>query len=259
MRKAVILLLTIVVGTLIASLLLSAFEIPVLGKSWNLAKVAEFSDTLGPLNALLAATAALAAFAALNAQKRENAALAARAEADQRSATRRDFENTFFRMLDLLRSTVDETRAKHPHVSEPFSGRNAFKMILDYHGLTTGTDEFDKSRWDQIYTQYQSQLGHYFRLLYQIVRFVDESPVPDKMLYIRTLRATLSNPEIVLLGLNAWHGDYPKMRIFIEKYSLLHNITASEAVSRRINSAFAAGAFGDRDLILESTRKSGAD
>jgi hypothetical protein len=91
------------------------------------------------------------------------------------------------------------------------------------------------------------------------VRFVDESAIVDKMLYIRMLRATLSNPEIVLLALNAWHGNYPKMRVFIERYALLHNITATDAVSRRIHNSFDESAFGDRDLLSESSRKVGAD
>jgi len=222
-----------------------------LGRSWDLDKVAKFADALGPLNALLAGAAALAAFAALDAQKSENAALAKRAEADQQSTSRRDFENTFFRLVDLLRRTVEGTIITRPGSSKRYEGGEAFQAILKELGPSLKSDAEDKKRWLKIYNHYQAQLGHYFRLLYQVVKFVHNSDVNNKMDYIRALRATLSNAEIVLFGLNGWHGGYPKTKRFINDYALLHNITRGEGLSRRLNVAYNLSAFGGRDLALE--------
>jgi hypothetical protein len=74
---------------------------------------------------------------------------------------------------------------------------------------------------------HQSRLGHYYRHLYQAVRYVDQQTIEiDKYQYVKTIRAQLSNHEQALLLLNSltpigqnwWsHG-------FIEKYRMVQNI-----------------------------------
>ena len=75
------------------------------------------------------------------------------------------------------------------------------------------------------YRRHREDLAHYFRLFYHIVKFVDESPVDPKAIYIRLIRATRSNSEMVLIGLDCMHGGgQSKLRPLVERYALLHNI-----------------------------------
>jgi hypothetical protein len=51
---------------------------------------------------------------------------------------------------------------------------------------------------------HQSRLGHYYRHLYQMVRYVDEQTLNiDKYEYIKTIRAQLSTHEQALLLVNS--------------------------------------------------------
>lgn len=74
---------------------------------------------------------------------------------------------------------------------------------------------------------HQSRLGHYYRHLYQAIRYVDEQKLAiDKYQYVKTIRAQLSNHEQVLLLLNSltpmgenwWKNGY------MLKYRLVQNI-----------------------------------
>lgn len=84
---------------------------------------------------------------------------------------------------------------------------------------------------------HQSRLGHYFRHLYQIVKFVDKQTIlskEDKEFYMRTLRAQLSNHELAVFFYNSlsaigknWRVGETKGNCFIDKYELLKNIPLS--------------------------------
>jgi hypothetical protein len=74
---------------------------------------------------------------------------------------------------------------------------------------------------------HQSRLGHYYRHLYQAIRYVDEQKLAiDKYQYVKTIRAQLSNHEQALLLLNSrtpigenwWKNGY------MLRYRLVQNI-----------------------------------
>jgi hypothetical protein len=74
---------------------------------------------------------------------------------------------------------------------------------------------------------HQSRLGHYYRHLYQMIRYVDQQTLDiNKYEYVKTIRAQLSTHEQALLlvnsltpvGQNWWKKD------LIDKYRLVKNI-----------------------------------
>ncbi len=74
---------------------------------------------------------------------------------------------------------------------------------------------------------HQSRLGHYYRHLFQMVRYVDESPLPiNKYEYMKTIRAQLSTHEQAMLLVNS---QTPLGRVWWDKglilnYALVKNI-----------------------------------
>lgn len=74
---------------------------------------------------------------------------------------------------------------------------------------------------------HQSRLGHYFRHLYQAVKYVDKQDIDiDKYEYTKTIRAQLSNHEQALLLLNSLSPigrNWWKFR-FIQNYYLVKNL-----------------------------------
>jgi hypothetical protein len=154
----------------------------------------------------------------------------------------------FSTLLGLLRETVKEVDVPDLYGSNPVHGRDAFKRILeDYIGGSGGSDDADERRFRAIYSKFRDDLAHYFRLVYHILKYIKQTNNIDKMLYVRLLRATLSNAEIVLIALNCmFGGGRQKLKPLVEEFALLHNISTADVKSRRILTAFDQKAFGDR-------------
>lgn len=90
----------------------------------------------------------------------------------------------------------------------------------------------------------QSAVGHYFRTLYNIVKFVDNSAVEDKQIYINLLRAQLSSSELNLLFYNCLSRyGYRKFRLYVEKFGLLENMALTDLISEDHKDLYAAAAF----------------
>ena len=87
------------------------------------------------------------------------------------------------------------------------------------------------------YKGYSSSLGHYFRHLFLMVKFVAYSDAitdyKSKMKYLKILRAQLSNHEQILLFYNwmsvgyggAWENEENK---FFTEYKIIHNLWVGE-------------------------------
>jgi hypothetical protein len=87
--------------------------------------------------------------------------------------------------------------------------------------------EFTVNCYDELYLGRQGHLGHYFRNLYHIIKFVGETndiEEADKRSYTNLVRAQLSSYEHALLFYNGLHpvGDgFPRL---ITRFGLLHNL-----------------------------------
>ena len=82
------------------------------------------------------------------------------------------------------------------------------------------------------YDEHQSEFGHYFRSLYNIVKFVDNSQLENKKLYTNLIRAQLSSYELALLFYNSLSDmGFEKFKPFIEKYSLLKTVPKNALIN----------------------------
>jgi hypothetical protein len=235
--------------------LLSGFGWNPFGQRWTFENAGQFGDAFGPLNTLMAGLAAAGAIAAYLAQREELERIREESVGERTLAYKRDFENTFFNLVELLRDTVNDIEITDQYGQHPLGGRDGLKRLLeDRIGQTRGTGQADGDVYRDVYFKNRDDLGHYFRLFYHIIRFVDESSIDEKKLYIRIVRATLSNAEIVLLALNCLYGGgKEKFKPLVERYSLLHNISSTDALGWRFEQGFDPSAFGDRDLVKDAS------
>ena len=99
-------------------------------------------------------------------------------------------------------------------------------------------------------------LFHYFRHLYTIIKFVDNSaflPFADKYKYTTMVRATLSRYELVWLFYNGLsEAGNPKFKRLVEKYSLLKNLREDLLTLSRENRAGLAAAGISRRMLLDN-------
>lgn len=86
--------------------------------------------------------------------------------------------------------------------------------------------------YDFYFHIHQSDLGHYFRNLYHIVRYAERSNLSLEIQkqHVKILRAQLSNYEILLLAYNSLHVFGRKFYPLIEKFELIKNLNTEEAL-----------------------------
>lgn len=209
--------------------------------SWNFSNSGAFGDSFGPLSAAMGALAATGAFLAWNEQRREVARLRENDEqAKSDLAINRD-DQTFFNLLKLFQEIVALTDIQRSDGPDK-KGQDAFAYILarvdarSQHGWTLA--------YNNVFDKYVNDLGHYFRILYNIVAYIDRSHLPDKYFYAKITRSLLSNAEIALLGLNCLHGEGNlKFKPLVEKYALLKNLSPGLVDRYNFIDEFKPGAF----------------
>lgn len=175
-----------------------------------------------------------------------------------RAATKQNFSNNFLKLIDQHHKLVDSISTDVPGISteeSPSKGRAffddlAYRIVIDYTWLSPGEHIYDNlpikpstdievgdstgeeklvKIYDYYFHVYQSDLGHYFRNLYNIIRYAERS-VSKKIQrqHVKMLRAQLSNYEILLLAYNALHEYGAKFHRLIEKFELLKNLNTEE-------------------------------
>lgn len=210
------------------------------GLSYRHERWAQFGDYIGGvLGTVFAFFALLALLVTLRLQSRElknsseelrNSALALKQQSE--SLLIQNFENRFFSMLSLHHQIVNAIDLRSSKVVSSI-GRDSLKVIysrlVDELAPVLSGNYLDaragyQSCYDIFYEKHSHELGHYFRFIYRILKFVNDSDVPNKRDYTGVLRAQFSNPELALLYYNGLSNRGEKFKILAEKYSLFENI-----------------------------------
>ncbi|WP_180802935.1 putative phage abortive infection protein, partial [Vibrio parahaemolyticus] len=96
----------------------------------------------------------------------------------------------------------------------------------------------------EFWSVHDSELGHYFRFLYNIIKFLDESE-HDAELYIKLLRAQLSDQELLILFYNSLTTQGQSFKKYIYKYHLLDNMPCAQLLKLEHQQYLEPKAFGD--------------
>ncbi|CAA9202114.1 putative phage abortive infection protein [Flavobacterium collinsii] len=206
-----------------------------------------FGDMFGGVNALFSGLALAGIILTILLQRKE-----LRFQREELRETRKEFEiqnetlrlqrfeNTFFQLLNTHSSIVNsmDLRKYNEKTSVISEGRDCFQIFytrLEHYIKTKDKDLYINpvttnlkgtlESYDIFFEKNQNNLGHYFRNLYHIIKFVDNSEIHDKQVYINFVRAQLSSHELSLIFFNclAPYG-VQKFKPLIEKYSLLKNM-----------------------------------
>ena len=170
---------------------------------------------------------------------------------------KQDFENTYFQLVRLFTEITNQIDLQKMGKSGTMvtKGKDVFPIFLDrfkkyYQSNKKDTaikNPFELS-YDNFYSDYNAELGHYFRFLYNIIAFIENSDVNNKYFYAKILRAQLSDAEAAMLFYNglAKHGE-KKFKPLIEKYGLLKNVNDRDVVDLELRDRYKAAAFGRSD------------
>lgn len=143
-----------------------------------------------------------------------------------------NFESSFFQMLRLHNDIVNSIDFVNISTTITTSGRDCFPVMVDrlkgYLKSFQNNRQIVEKYYEDFYKQHQGELGHYFRYLYNIFKFIDNSNIENKKFYSNLVRAQLSNHELVILFYNCFskYGNN-KFLPLAKKYSLFKNMPTS--------------------------------
>lgn len=166
---------------------------------------------------------------------------------------KQQFESTFFNLINLHHNIINSmdlqkiepkykgiTKLSAPPdqrdelVYTTIKGRDCFIEFRNkFYEIFYSTDgekqslAFTNQIYIEFYNTFNSDLGHYFRNLYHIFKFIKNSEEKDKKVYSSLLRSQLSNDELFLLFYNGI-SDFGKQKFkpLIEEFHLLKNISS---------------------------------
>lgn len=207
---------------------------------WLFSSATDYGDFVGGVaGSLWSFAALLAIIGGLNIQRAE-------IHRNEENARIDRFESHFFQLLSLHNALLNDVQAgkteSHDSHSHTVHGRAAIESILaqfkrllrDVASEANYANVSPKELITETYGRLpeRSQVGHYFRNLYHIFRYVDDEKLPNEEAkrYTSLIRAQLSSAELGLLFYNvvaekAYLKDEPnKFTPLIVAYSTLENM-----------------------------------
>jgi hypothetical protein len=178
--------------------------------------------------------------------------------ADQAVQMRRQiFEATFFQMLSIHNGIVDAVTFVNDDGSRA-KGRSAFTGFFSALGkkYQEAKERAPAGRSDdtilfyaykRFWHEHQAELEHYFRYLYNLVKYVANSDFVDGP-YIKLVRAQLSDKELVLLFYNCTYANGEKFKEYVERFELLDNMP-HQFLELRHRKLIAKKAFGNQARV----------
>jgi hypothetical protein len=164
-------------------------------------------------------------------------------------------ESAFFSQLNLLNGIINSIEASAQ--GETKRGREAIKLIydVDYRACYrsaldnySGTEErITRVAYDLFVQRRQSDVGHYHRTFYRIIKFVKLSALDDetKRVYAGLLRAQLSSYQIALLFYNCLGEVGEHLKPYVEDFALLKNWQPDLLMKAAHKALYAPSAFGE--------------
>lgn len=155
---------------------------------------------------------------------------------------RQQFETTFFSMLEqqqIIRSQLkgiigDKTYEGILYLQGLKSQLEDALSELNYiqDEVTEDNKVMLKNKVNDLYIDFflpnVSNLGHYFRHLYHILKFIDDSQLSESKKYADLLQSQLSNDELYMIAINGISNyGRKKMLPLMDEYGLLENYNAN--------------------------------
>ncbi|RZQ08264.1 hypothetical protein D8T46_22885 [Vibrio vulnificus] len=219
-------------------------------ESKTLAQAGVFGDSFGVLTSLFSAFAFGGLIITIW-QQQEDLDLTRKEIKDQ------SFENTLFKMLEIHNLLVEGIDLRHQG-QQTATGRDCF-LAFYRNRLKKEYDNYQKSISgrskkpseseiiEKVYKKFwesnQADLGHYFRYLYNIFKFIDNSDIEEKSTYSAIIRAQISDYEALVIFYACLSAEGKKFKVLAEKFALFDNLPTSLLLKPSHKSLFDQQAF----------------
>ncbi|MCG8330872.1 MAG: putative phage abortive infection protein [Chitinophagales bacterium] len=169
------------------------------------------------------------------------------------------FENTFFQLLSLHNEIVKNMDIKGRSGNE-VTGRDCFEEIYQMFfnecskqrserrrlnknaSLELSKEEVSKI-FQKNYSKRKSDLGHYFRFLYHLLKFVHKSKIEMKKRYTNFIRAQLSSYELLIIFHYGLIDRNKELRNLLESYQIFRFLNQAEIINKNSLSGYKEQAY----------------
>jgi len=175
-------------------------------------------------------------------------------ESQNTTFQKQSFETTFFEMLRLHNSILDSIDLSNAESGHTTRGRDAFNVfytrLTKIYRVSESKYIADSNRRNIAEHAYflfwkdaKTELGHYFRFLFNFFRFIEKSGVDDNF-YVKLLRSQLSDQELLLLFYNnvSPHGE--AFRHYANLYELFDNLPVERLLDSKHETIADKKAYG---------------
>lgn len=234
----------------------------------SVAKSGVFGDSFGVLNALFSGLAFGGLLITVLYQREDLVLTKEELKLTREEIKAQHLETTFFHMLRLHQDVVagiDLQRQTNKGQQET-RGRDCFR-VFQHRLERTYEDEKKKDQngderafvttaFNSLWEQSQSDLGHYFRGLYNVFKYLSEHDFNDKKQYGNIARAQLSDYELVVLLYNCLSERGRNFVRYAKEFAIFDNLDISLLLNKDHVRFLDLEAFGDNAeaLALHSTR-----
>lgn len=173
------------------------------------------------------------------------------------------FEDSFFSLLQAHREIVS-TMSFTFNTGHTVRARDCFKVWYErLNKIQSKAGDYSRAKgrhvdpgpvilaivqntYREFYSAHQAELGHYFRHLYHIIKFIKLAPIQNRHFYTALVRAQLSGYEQLMLFYNCLSGyGYEKFKPLVEEFALLKNLPQELLKSPDVDvDLYSASAYG---------------
>ena len=133
--------------------------------------------------------------------------------------------------------------------SKEFNEKKKYDLEIQREDFTLSKTSIENSiiAYSKLYEKDKSDMSHYYRTIYHIFKFIENSDIKNKKQYSSIARAQLSSYEQILLFYNCLHQNgLKKFKPLIEKYSVFKNIDESLLLNIKHLDEYKKGAYGEK-------------
>ena len=234
----------------------------------------QFGDRFEAVNALFAGLAFAGVIFAiilqwqeLGLQRQELKDTRAEIKGQKETLQKQNFESSFFQLLGM-HSAIVNSMVIRKGIDGEYFGRECFDYMLQhlrriymgaheqfYAGMHSGDTreviyEWANDKYEQFFAEFQPYVGHYFRHLYNTVKFIHDQKVfpkefQEKKRYTNLIRAQLSSDELGILFYNCLSKRGAKFRDLVEKYALLEDVPSRVLIKEEHRKLYNTSAYGE--------------
>lgn len=245
---------------------------------WSREELGQFGDSWGVITSAFSAFAFIGVVFTVHSQNESLKKLKSDSAKQDEFLNTQKFENNLFQMLNLLQSLIKDmdvrvSRGEQKNIiihtgrdvfsyfyKGPFSNECSSCSVAEF-AVFSDTPRYIQQlgrAFDTFYDSKQQDLGHYFRFLYNIFKYIDDSNISmtDKIKYSGIVRAQISDYELLLLMYNCLSEHGKPFIKYIQKYKLLDNIPFNKMIHKKHCLFLPIECFGAQSEIIEKLRPS---